>query len=470
MTAALVSGREDWRRRAAFFAFFGALGWSFGGSMSYMRVLAYTHTDSLPDVLYGFLCTFVIGFLWGAMGGAGTALPAVLDRDRLTEFLPPLIAIFSAWAAWDYIVRPFVLPPWVEAGGTLNLDWYGSDWIGASLALLAMLVFLAFQRRVSPASSLILHMIAGWWAGFLGLVVVLGLRMTPPRGDNWAGCLGMTVALFVYLLRKRLFPVAVAALLAAVFAGFGFSSGLVIRSAGTATGISTNWHSILEQSYGFIQGIGIAVAMGYLSARAAPVNEEPLTRPWAERFSVAFVLVALTWLNISKNMNAVWLPNKVVPERMYGLPAIWWFHFAYLALAAVVMALMARHRRAPISAMPATELGKGQVLFLVFLWWIVIGNLSRYLPFHPQRMVTEGVILLNACIATVLALSLPREKESVAQLAAPDYARYLKRIAWVGLAVWILTTAVDSGLILPLFDAPFQGARFRFGPQALEGR
>src|SRR6185436_14348412 len=81
LAAALLSGREDWQRRGAFFAFFGALGWSFGGTMSYMQVIAYTHSGHSGSVLYGFACLFVIGFLWAAIGGAGTALPAVLDRD-----------------------------------------------------------------------------------------------------------------------------------------------------------------------------------------------------------------------------------------------------------------------------------------------------------------------------------------------------------------------------------------------------
>ena len=46
MAAVLVSGRDDWYRRIPFFAFFGALGWSFGGSISYMQVIAYTHSGN----------------------------------------------------------------------------------------------------------------------------------------------------------------------------------------------------------------------------------------------------------------------------------------------------------------------------------------------------------------------------------------------------------------------------------------
>ncbi len=75
IAVALLSGRADWQRRVAFFAFFGALGWAFGGSVSYMQVIAYTHSGHLPSQVYGFACLYVIGFLWGGLGGAGTALP-----------------------------------------------------------------------------------------------------------------------------------------------------------------------------------------------------------------------------------------------------------------------------------------------------------------------------------------------------------------------------------------------------------
>ena len=83
MAAVLLSGRDDWQPRIVYFAMFGALGWSFGGSISYMQVVAYTHSGDSPSVLYGFACLFVIGFLWAALGGAGTALPAVVESGVL---------------------------------------------------------------------------------------------------------------------------------------------------------------------------------------------------------------------------------------------------------------------------------------------------------------------------------------------------------------------------------------------------
>ena len=54
MAAALLSGRADWQRRVAFFGAAGAIGWSLGGSMSYMQVIAYTHSGHSPTVAYGY--------------------------------------------------------------------------------------------------------------------------------------------------------------------------------------------------------------------------------------------------------------------------------------------------------------------------------------------------------------------------------------------------------------------------------
>src|SRR5438128_835551 len=113
MAAALLAGREDWWRRVAYFGFFGALGWSFGGSISYMQVIGYTHSGHSPSVLYGFACLFVIGFLWAAIGSAGTALPALLDRERLTEFFVPLSVVFAAW--------------WIQAGAVGLVETHSSD-------------------------------------------------------------------------------------------------------------------------------------------------------------------------------------------------------------------------------------------------------------------------------------------------------------------------------------------------------
>ena len=84
MAAALMSGREDWRRRVLYFAFFGALGWAFGGSISYMHPPSYTETGQLATQVYGFLSTFFEAFLWAGLGGQRLRmLPSRIAKNLL---------------------------------------------------------------------------------------------------------------------------------------------------------------------------------------------------------------------------------------------------------------------------------------------------------------------------------------------------------------------------------------------------
>jgi hypothetical protein len=473
MAAVLLSGRADWHRRVAYFAFFGALGWSFGGSMSYMHVIAYTHSGHSASVLYGFACLFVIGFLWGALGGAGTALPAFLERERLTALFGPLTAVFAAW-----VVQDLALGLWLAGDPAFRhedlLYWFDTDWVAAWLALCVGLVCVLIRRRFDEPSSLILHLALGWWAGFLVLVNLLGLRMTPPRGDNWAGCVGMTIGLWVWLQRRGLHGVTFASLVTGFIGGFGFATGQLLKLIGLTTGWQTNWHSLLEQSYGFINGLGVAVAMALLAARTAPVRDEPAQRRWTQVYAVGFVLVGITFLNLRKN-PADWIKAKAFPEMLYGLSVSAWFHLAYLALAVAVVWLLARHLRRTLPVLPATWLGRGQLLYLVFLWWMVIGNFDRaQVAFAPVRLVTEGVIYLNAVLCTLLlfATTAPAHRPGGGPGQAPlanAFGAWTKRVVLIGLLFTVCSVLADWGITQAVYgDQPASnaGKHIRFGPNA----
>ncbi len=477
MAACLLSGREDWRRRIPHFAFFGALGWSFGGSISYMQVIGYTHSGHLPSVAYGFACLFVIGFLWGAMGCAGTAMPTVMDRDRLTEFYAPILAIFAAWTLEDFF------PEIVRSTGAQDRDmswlyWHDTPWIAALLAIVAPLILAAIRRKWNRATTMILHMAVGWWIGVYGLVDVLGLRMTPPRGDSWAGCVGMTFGMIVYFWRQGFAPLIFASLVGGFVGGFGFSFGQFLKLLEISTGYDTNWHSVLEQSYGFINGIGVALAMGYLSTRTPPLSASPpephassppSPRRWTDPFAVGFTLLAITYVNIVKNVHDAWLPGKAVPERMYGLSVYAWFHIGYFLIAVLVIGLILSHCLHPLAILPDNSLGQGQLFYLLFLWWIVLANLSRDYPFQPQRLVTEGVIHVNACICTALMLILPKAKESPREILSVNYRKIILSVILAGLAAMAISTAIQTPITQMLPHerlAKYAGRHIRFGPDA----
>ncbi|MEP7336718.1 MAG: hypothetical protein ABI977_03055 [Acidobacteriota bacterium] len=472
MAVVLLSGREDWHRRIAYFAMFGAIGWSFGGGMSYGMVIGYTHSGHSASVLYGFASLFVIGFLWGAIGGAATALPAILDRARLTEFFVPLIVVFATWMLQEGFENWLV---------TINSDyrqesplyWYDSDWLAAVTAIVALLALAAFRpsspgrRRFDQASSLMLHMAVGWLVAFIVLVPLLGIRMTPPRGDNWAGSLGMVAGMLIYFQRQKLHAAIYASLVTAFFGGFGFASSVLFRLIETKTGWPTNWHSVMEQTYGFINGVGIAVAMLVLARRLPHVGDEPRVRSWTDSFAIGFTLLFVTWLNLRQNPER-WVEAKTVPAVMAGLSAQVWFDLAYLALSLAVIWLLIRHRREPIQFIPANWLGKGQLLYLVFLWLIVAGNFERaVVRFASTRLITEGVIFLNAAVCTlILLLSLPKQSE-VTQPKA-DYGLLIRKAVAAGLVVTALSTLAEWGITRAIYGNEFVGAKrqIRFGSEA----
>jgi len=471
MAVALMSGREDWQRRIAYFAMFGALGWSFGGSISYMQVIAYTHSGHSLSVLYGFASLFVIGFLWAAMGGAGTAAPAVIDRKHLAEFFPPLIAVFLAWVLQEVVENTLFAVDSQFRQQSL-LYWYDTDWLSALTAIVAILILTAVRRRFDLGSSLILHMAVGWWIAFALFVLVLGWRMTPPRGDNWAGCLGMVAGMLVYFQRRGLGVVTWASLITGFIGGFGFATATLFKLVAVKTGWNTNWHSVLEQTYGFINGVGVAVAMLFLSRRLPRHNDEPAERKWTDLFAIAFTLLLITWLNLRKNPER-WVKAKTIPDAIAGIQAQLWFELAFLLLAAAVIWLLITHTRRALPFIPTNWLGKGQLLYLVFLWWMVAGNFERaVVSFAPQRLVTEGVVFLNAVICTLILSLHARsrdEERTIDQKPSSDFPALIRKTLAVGLIATAVSVVADWGIVRAIYGdtfAGFAGQHIRFGPAA----
>jgi len=490
MAVVLMSGREDWRRRVAYFGFFGALGWSFGGSLSYGQVIGYTHSGHLLSVWYGFASLFLIGFLWAAMGGAGTALPAFLSRERLTEFFTPLTAVFAAWWLQQTVVGLLATHS-AEFRHEDPLYWYDTDWLEVLVAMVAVLLLAGWRRRLDRASALMLWMAAGWWAGFLILVVGLGLRMTPPRGDNWAGCLGATVAMLAYFQRQHLVGVTLASLMTGFVGGFGFATATMLKLVGVTTGWETNWHSILEQTYGFLNGLGVAAAMGSLLLRAPRLVDTggvpnlgagslpenvggeaagPLVRRWTEVYAAAFVALMIPYLNLRKNPEE-WVKAGAMSAQLYGLPPLGWFNVGFAFLAGAVIVLLIRHLHRPLPLLPVAWLGRGQWLYLLFLWFMVAGNWERALvSFAPQRLVTEGIIHLNAVLCTLLLLlTAPAQPAAPPTHPAASYTPEVRRLALAGIVAALLSVTLDWAIVRAIYGDRFAGhagLNIRFGPNA----
>jgi hypothetical protein len=624
----LLANRDDWRERVAYFALFGSLGWGLGGSMSYMHVISYAHSGHAPSQYYGFFSLFAIGFLWAAVGGAGTALPAVLDRRSLCELFRPLSVVLAMLAVLYFVEDPFaqaiqsqVDVHTVSITGSQRHDsalyWFDSNWIDALVAVIALLAFdlvdrrfgkslwlpvfaalgglighfvqvgiaraglseavhdflvhtqgggtLPFERKGLIAnwptlflresehaglavglmvgigcyfarfgkfrrgSSLLLHLALGWFVGFLVLPVLLDVRMTPPRGDNWAGMLGLLGGLIVYCLRCRLWPLLAASLVAGVIGGIGFSGSACVEAllesfgnANLAPGLaeswtnwqhsptdtslplavlasqpvhhwefwlSANWHSFLEQTYGFVNGFAVAAALGVLWRRLDRSNDSGPREYWTEVLAVSIVVPVLMWLTLQKDV-AEWTlgPSPANPSAMpaampatmrmpllgFSLSAWGWFNILFGVAAAAFVMLLNVHTRRKLPLLELGWLGRGQWLYLLLLWVFVIGNFGRIVVhFAEQRLLTEGVVTLGAVLATLLVLLVPRSGGTLPDRVPPNYGRLIAGAVVTAVLCAVAFPMAETLSVRAVYgDAPVlrprdaSGPITRFGPHA----
>ena len=571
----LFSGREDWRRRAPFFAMFGALGWAFGGSMAYMPTISYTHSGHWPTQLYGWFAVFAIGGLWTAMGAAGVAFAAVESRERLDGICRPLCWVLAIWAIQYF---------WPANSGDFRqrdpLYWLDSDWVEAILAIAALCAFelwdrrfrgsgtllaftaggalagFALQRGIEAAgwmpavlqalvryqgdttnfdpanlltnwpqifadlglhlgwilggiasavvwfvrrgrwrsgSSLLMHIACGSMIVFIALPVLLGVRMVPPRGDSWAMTLGALIGTVVYMRRNRLPQVATAAISGLVLGGVGFMLAQFVKLIALMPGNplltqdpatiaawahwrSANWHSIMaEQGAGLLYGLALLLAVRPLAAM--PEHDERGRKRWTEIFAVAFVLNLLVYLNLVRNMSD-WTRERAggyrtmplslkAPLAGFELSALGWFNVFFALVTAATIVLLIVHVRRGIAMVPASWIGRAQMLYLVYLWIMVAANFARQLgAFTDGRLATEGFITVNAIIVTMVVLLFATDAVHDAGRSAAIST--LKMLA-AGAATVAVLACVFTGIMQSVYGARhdgFGGRNIRFGPEA----
>src|SRR5690625_4620601 len=82
MALVLISGRKDWLKNWLPIAAIGAIGWGMTGMISYGKVIGYGKSSDWFNASYGQLSLFVIGGLFGFLGGGLTGLMLERSEER----------------------------------------------------------------------------------------------------------------------------------------------------------------------------------------------------------------------------------------------------------------------------------------------------------------------------------------------------------------------------------------------------
>jgi len=266
------------------------------------------------------------------------------------------------------------------------------------------------RRKICFGSALALHLAIGWWFGFsLLLLLVDGLpliglpsiefRMTPPRGDNWAGCVGVLAALAAWLAATSNRAALWLTCCGAPAGGVGFAVGDFANMLGRGQWGPIGEHEALrgldywkwmEQGFGLLMGLGVGLGFArLLRGNLAPPEEDAPDGPlrW---IAPLFLLLIMMWQNLFKNVRTGAREGQL-RDGLFGVEPPFWFLLVGVLLSAVVVLAVFRHRQGALPLAPATAFGRAQLLFLLVLWVPVLAAFLQALP----RMHARGILFVH---------------------------------------------------------------------------
>ncbi|SHF32169.1 hypothetical protein SAMN05444274_104417 [Mariniphaga anaerophila] len=129
----LMSQRTDWYRKLFPIAMVSAIGWGVTGMISYGRVVGFGRSNDFPNVFYGLLMLFVIGGLFGLLGGGLTGLCLESSEKKKVKWASLMAEVVAGGLiSYGFLVQQIgvlMTPPRSEAwafclGGGLAMLWY----------------------------------------------------------------------------------------------------------------------------------------------------------------------------------------------------------------------------------------------------------------------------------------------------------------------------------------------------------
>ncbi len=465
----LGSGRPDWQRRSAVAGLFGAIGWAWGGSLSYMEQTFYTLSGSFPDVLFGYSMLFLLGGLWAGIGGGALGLALTEPRSELERLIRPFTWICAAFLA-SYLYLSF-LPSQKEAYETFSVrHFHGGEWLSATLTVLVSGLCWLWSKRDRAAAALYFRAGIAWWAGYLALTKFGGLRLGPlHRSESWGGLAFVLIVFALYLKERRNRAALMLCLYGVLGGGLAFALAVFLRHPlaihwGPFQGGWPQWR-FAEVCFGFFMALAIALGAGRLIRGGLASPEEDTSRTPLDVYAAFVVLVAIQWVNFRRHAA----PRLSLPgaSDLAGLPAWVWVVFLGLLATLPVLYFLDRYAKGDRRLAPQSSFGKGALMALFVLWVTVAGYTQ-----HDAAGGThiDGFLLLwvPAAVASLLLLSCPPgslSNEVAVARSDPQWA--VGRQYWL---LWGLTPVLLlalSGISIAMQGGPVPGmGRKRFGPDA----
>jgi len=477
MAVCLAAGRRDWYQRSAVAGLFGAAGWAWGGSMSYMEQTMYTVSDALPDVFYGYAILFFMGALWAGIGGAVLGMGLTLPRSVLQHLAKPFAAIGAVYLlVYLYLFFDRGTRDIIERYSAQH--FHDGDFFAATIALAVSLIYVLATRDGKREAWLFVWAAIAWFAGYLTLTKFGGIHLGPPyRSESWGGVLGVLIALIIYLKRTGNRAAILLSLYGILGGGLAFALAVFIRHpVRVGWGPFASWGGMLqwkiaEESFGLLMGLAIALGVYRLLREGLAPPEEDAPRKPLDIFAAFVVIVVLLWMNVRRTpMRWIDRYDAISHNPVAGLAPWAWYVVFGLLLSALALFALRRYARDALAIAPKSSFGKGAFLFLLLMWTTLATGFTMDLPAarnggHPLVELTF-MLLAGGATACLLMLGSPPP-------LAPSTGRPYSATSWKPSPRFYLTSVivvpvllVISLLSMAMQEGPAPGARLRFGPDA----
>jgi len=391
---------------------------------------------------------------------AGMALITAANRADWMKRLPVLATLSAiGWGAGGMMSYGIVVG--YGRGIEFGNVFYGLTMLGVVGALYGFVGGGLFGLGLEPKrvkssawASLFCEMVCGGILVYFLLVVQFGWKMTSPRSEFWAACLGGSLALAWFLARNGYWNALHVAGYAALGAGFGFGFGNFLQTLGTASGVDFSWWNVMEFSLGSFGGLGMAYGV--------------LTRRWSESDSPAgrsnkpaflFLFLILPAVNIIQAMSR---ENLATSAARIGIEDTASFADLQIIIAWLLTGffftacLFIYNRRSSRSDDSGRHFST--VLFFLYLLHFLALSYIVKLVFVRGQPFQLNLALYWVVIAALLYLWFRNRKSSAQPFATAGHLSGAWWL-WIGLAVGIL--ALCALLSISVHDG-LPGAHQRF--------